>query len=61
LTNTTKALLITLINAGLALAIGFGLPVTDAQTGLILGFVNAALGLFVALTYKSSPKRIPDA
>lgn len=47
ITNSTKAKLIVAVNATLALAIGFGLPVDDAQTALILAAVNAFLGLLV--------------
>lgn len=36
-----------LLNAALALGIGFGLELTPEQTGLILAFASAALG-FVA-------------
>ncbi len=36
-----------LIQAGIALAVGFGLPVTPEQTGLILAFAAAVLG-FIA-------------
>lgn len=58
MTNATKALLIAVFNAGLALAVSFGLTLTDAQTVALTGFVNACLALWVALTYKNSPKRI---
>jgi hypothetical protein len=33
------------ISAGIALAVGFGLEVTDEQVGLIMAFVGAAIGL----------------
>ncbi len=60
MTNATKALLITLINAGLVLITSFGVSLSDAQTGAITVFVNAALALVVALTYKNSAKRVSD-
>lgn len=60
MTNATKALLITFFNSLLGLCIAFGLVLTDAQTGAVMLFLNSALALFVALTYKDSPKRIPD-
>lgn len=61
MTNATKALLIAVLNAGLGLAVAFGVDLTDAQTAGILGFGNAVLALAVGLTYKASPKRIPDS
>ena len=36
-----------LITAAIALAVGFGAPITDGQVGLIVAFVAAVLG-FVA-------------
>lgn len=61
MTNTTKAICISVLNATLGLAVAFGLNLTDTQTAAILGFGNALLALFVAATYKDSAKRIPDA
>ncbi len=60
LTNATKAQIIVLVNATLALLSAFGLGLTDAQVAAISLFLNAALGVWVALTYKASPKRISD-
>lgn len=60
MTNATKALLIALVNAAMGLAVAFGVTVTVAQQGAITVFVNCALALVVALTYKGSEKRIPD-
>lgn len=60
LTNAQKAGIIAVLNAALGLAVVFGAPLTETQIGAILGFANAVLGLFVAVTYKDSPKRIPD-
>jgi hypothetical protein len=61
LTNATKAGVITAINTGLGLAIAFGIPLSEAQFGALIAFANSVLGLVVLLTYKDSPKRIPDA
>ena len=60
MTNTTKALIISVLNAGMGLAMSFGLAITTAQSGAILLFANAVGALVVALTYKRSAKRIPD-
>ncbi len=60
MTNATKAGIITAINAALGLAIAFGVNITDVQTGSIIVFSNAILGLVVGLTFKNSQKRIPD-
>ena len=60
MTNTTKALIISVINASIGLAVVFGVTITQLQTGAIILFANAVGALVVALTYKSSPKRIPD-
>lgn len=60
MTNATKALIISFVNAGLGLAVAFDVAMTAAQQGAVLGFVNAGLALWVGLTYKSSAKRIPD-
>jgi len=60
MTNATKAGIISAINAGLGLAIAFGVSITEVQTGAIIVFVNAVLGLVVGLTYKKSIKRVPD-
>lgn len=61
MTNATKALVTALANAILALVVAFGWDATDAQIAAILGVTNCALALWVGLTYKRSPKRIPDA
>lgn len=60
MTNATKALLISMINAGLVLIVAFGISLSDAQNAAIVGFVNTALALWVAATYKNSHKRVPD-
>lgn len=61
MTNATKAGVIALVNALLGAAVAFGVPLTEVQTGAVLAVANAALGLWVGLTYKNSPARIPDA
>ena len=61
LTNATKAQIIVVVNAILALGIAFGLDLSNEQTAAITAAINAILGLWVGLTYKDSPKRIPDA
>ena len=60
MTNATKANVIGLVNAAMFLVVAFGVSLTDAQQGAIGGFVNAALILWVGLTYKDSPKRVPE-
>ena len=60
MTNATKANIIAAINAVLACAMLFGLPVSDAQAGGIGIAVNAVLAVFVGLTYTRSPKRLPE-
>ena len=60
MTNATKAVILGLVNAGLTLVTSFGVTLTDAQTAAVTGFVNAALVAWVALTFKKSPKRVPD-
>jgi hypothetical protein len=60
-TNTTKAQIIVLANALMALVAAFGVTLSDRQTGAITLTVNAVLGLWVALTYRNSAKRVPDS
>jgi hypothetical protein len=60
-TNSTKALIIAVLNALLGVAVSFNIGLSDAQTGAIMIAANAVLALIVGLTYKNSPKRIPDA
>lgn len=60
MTNATKANIIGVVNAGLGLAVLFGLNLTPDQLAGILTFANAVGVLVVSLTYKASPKRIPD-
>jgi urea transporter len=60
MTNATKANLIAVINAVLLCATLFGLELTDAQVAGIMGVANALGVLAVGITYKDSPKRIPE-
>ncbi len=61
MTNATKAGIITLANTLLALLVAFGVSLSDAQTAAIVAALNAALALWVGLTFQNSPKRVPDA
>lgn len=61
MTNTTKAMIIAAVNAGLGLLIAFGVSLSANQQGAIVTAVNAGLALFVGLTYKNSAKRIPGS
>lgn len=58
MTNTTKAVVITLVNSVLNIAVQFGASLSDAQQVSIMGGVNSALALWVLLTYKNSRKRV---
>jgi hypothetical protein len=68
LTNAVKAnliavlnaLLIAVLNALLIAATLFGLDLSDEQVLAIMGVANALGVLAVGLTYKDSPKRIPE-
>lgn len=60
LTNATKAGIIAAINATIVLLATFGVPISQGELQAVLGFANAAMGLYVLLTYKDSPKRTPD-
>ncbi len=61
MTNATKAAVIAAVNATLGLLIAFNVALTATQQGAIVTFVNTGLALWIAVTYKDSPKRIPDA
>lgn len=60
LTNANKGAVILAVNAVLYLLVGFGIPITNEQMGLIGGAVNALMGAYLALTYQDSPKRLPE-
>jgi hypothetical protein len=60
MTNATKAAIIAAVNAALGLAIAFGVNLSDVQQAAITTAVNTGLALWVALTYRNSPRRTPD-
>jgi len=60
-TNASKAVILAVVNSALGFAVAFGAPLTETQTGAIFAFANALAALIVAVTYKQSVKRIPDA
>jgi len=60
-TNATKAQVIVVVNTVVALLVSFGLNLSNEQMAAITAAVNAILSLWVGLTYKDSPKRLPDA
>lgn len=60
MTNATKANVIALVNTALGTLVAFGVNLSNAQTAAITGFVNAALVLWVGLTFKTSAKRVKD-
>lgn len=59
ITNATKAQVVVLINAVVSAVVVFGL-LSDVKAGALGLVANAALGVYVAATYKDSPKRIPE-
>lgn len=59
-TNAQRAAVLAVVNACLGAAVAFGAPLSEDQYAAVAVAANALLGLWVALTYKSSPKRIPD-
>lgn len=60
MTNATKAGIMALINAVLGLAVAFNVVLTTGQQGAVITAANAVLSLWIVLTYKQSPKRVPD-
>lgn len=60
MTNATKAQIIVALNALLALAVLFGAPLTEEQIGGMGIALNAIGAVVVGLTYRDSPKRIPE-
>lgn len=59
-TNATKAQLLAAVNALIVLVTAFGLELTADQIGAITLAVNALFALWVGLTYRDSPKRVPE-
>lgn len=60
MTNATKANVIAAINALVALTVAFDV-LSDAKAGALGVALNSLAVLFIGLTYKNSPKRVPDA
>lgn len=60
MTNATKALIVSVVNSGLLLAITFGVAISDAQLAALGVFVNAVLAFWVHVTRKNSPLRVPE-
>lgn len=60
MTNALRAQIVVAVNAILAAVMAFGVSLTDKQAGAISLAVNAVLGVWIAATYKSSPRRTPD-
>lgn len=60
MTNATKALIISVLNAALGLVVVFGVDLSAEQIAAILALANSVGALVVGLTYKSSAKRVPD-
>lgn len=61
ITNASKAQVIAFVNAVIGLLVAFELvELSTEQLAAVATFVNLAAGAFVALTYKMSPKRLPD-
>lgn len=59
MTNAVKAQAAIFINAVISAVVVFGL-LSDVKAGALGLVANAALGLYVAATYKNSPKRVPE-
>jgi hypothetical protein len=60
MTNATKANIIALVNATILCLQTFGVPINNAQQAAIGGLVNAALVVWIGLTYKSSKMRADE-
>lgn len=60
ITNASKAAAALFVNSIMALIVGLDL-ISDVKAALVIGVVNTAGALFLALTYDLSAKRIPDA
>lgn len=59
MTNAVKAQAAIFINALISAIVVFGL-LSDIKAGALGLVANAGLGLYVAATYKDSPKRVPE-
>lgn len=60
MTNATRAQIVVVVNAALAMLVAFGVNVSDGQQAAIQGGVNALLGLWISLTFHKSPYREID-
>jgi hypothetical protein len=60
LTNATKGMILGVVSTVLALILAFGVELSSEQVAAIIAAVDAVLVLWIGLTYKESPKRIPD-
>ena len=60
MTNNIKAQIGFAVNAVLGAVVLFGVDLSKEQIGGVVLAVNAILALIQSLTYKDSPKRIPD-
>lgn len=60
MTNATKGLVAAFINAVLSAVVTFGVDLSTDQVGAIMLCVNAALALWIGLTYTQSAKRISE-
>lgn len=60
MTNAIKAAIIAFVNSILGALPAFGVPLTDVQSAALVLIVNTGLSLWIVLTYKNSPTRIPD-
>ncbi len=58
ITNATKAQIVVFANALLVVLKAFDVPLTDAQFDAISLAGNAAFGLWIALTFQLSKKRV---
>ena len=58
ITNATKAAIICLANAVLAVLVAFGVDLSDRQNAAVLALVNGVLLLWTALTFQLSRKRV---
>ena len=61
MTNAWKAVLIGVINGVIQFSESFGIyDFSDQQEAAVIGLFNSIAVAYVLLTYKNSPKRIPE-
>lgn len=58
-TNATKAAVAVFINSVVSALVVFSV-LSDVKAGALGLVANAALGVYVAVTYQDSPKRLPE-